>query len=117
MRHGNHCCTVNRIEAFLPRQRGNVSLSNLQVVNAILYVAEQAANGADCRSVFVVGHDLTRMNRWAKAGALDRLFEEVQPALIRVKIEAMSLDSTTTSRGSSGKAVSSDRGISSVTGC
>jgi hypothetical protein len=28
------------IEHCLPRQRGNVSLSNLQVVNAILYVAE-----------------------------------------------------------------------------
>jgi hypothetical protein len=29
-----------KIEHCLPRQRGNVSLSNLQVVNAILYVAE-----------------------------------------------------------------------------
>ena len=28
------------IEHCLPKQRGNVSLSNLQVVNAILYVAE-----------------------------------------------------------------------------
>ena len=31
----------SRIEKYLPRQRGNVSLSNLQVLNAILYVAEQ----------------------------------------------------------------------------
>ena len=30
-----------RIEPVLPRQRGNVSLSNLTVLNAILYVAEQ----------------------------------------------------------------------------
>ena len=30
-----------RIEPGLPRQRGNVSLSNLQVLNALLYVAEQ----------------------------------------------------------------------------
>jgi hypothetical protein len=28
------------IEGCYPRQRGNVSLSNLQVLNAILYVAE-----------------------------------------------------------------------------
>ena len=28
------------IEDCLPRQRGNVSLSNLDVLNAILYVAE-----------------------------------------------------------------------------
>jgi Transposase DDE domain len=32
--------SFRRIEPFLPVQRGNVSLSNLQVINAILYVAE-----------------------------------------------------------------------------
>ena len=31
----------SRIQSSLPRQRGNVSLSNLAVLNAILYVAEQ----------------------------------------------------------------------------
>jgi hypothetical protein len=37
----------------------------------------------------------TRMNRWAKAGVLDRLFAELQrEQLIRIKIEAVSLDST-----------------------
>lgn len=37
----------------------------------------------------------TRMNRWAKAGVLDRLFEKMQEEqLIRIKIEAVSLDST-----------------------
>ena len=30
-----------RIKGTLPVQRGNVSLSNLQVLNAVLYVAEQ----------------------------------------------------------------------------
>jgi transposase len=30
-----------RIKESLPVQRGNVSLTNLQVLNAILYVAEQ----------------------------------------------------------------------------
>jgi hypothetical protein len=35
------------------------------------------------------------MNRWAKAGVLDRLFAELQrEQLIRIKIEAVSLDST-----------------------
>ena len=29
-----------RIEACFPHQRGNVSISNLEVLNAILYVAE-----------------------------------------------------------------------------
>lgn len=30
----------DRIAPLLPRQRGNVSMSNLQVLNAILHVAE-----------------------------------------------------------------------------
>jgi hypothetical protein len=35
------------------------------------------------------------MNRWAKAGVLDRLFEELQhQQLVRIRIEAVSLDST-----------------------
>ena len=39
----------------LPLQRGNVSLSNLNVLNAILYVAEQVASGAACPSALVIG--------------------------------------------------------------
>jgi transposase len=86
----------SRIEPFLPVQRGNVSLSNLQVVNAILYIAE---NGCKWRALFLRVRTCptiyTRMNRWAKAGVLDRLFEELQhQQLVRVKIEAVSLDST-----------------------
>ena len=86
----------SRIEEFLPVQRGNVSLSNLQVVNAILFVAE---NGCKWRSLpkrFGNWHTIyTRMNRWAKAGVLDRLFEVLQhQQLVRIRIEAVSLDST-----------------------
>ncbi len=32
----------DRIASYLPRQRGNVSMSNLQFINAILYVMENA---------------------------------------------------------------------------
>src|SRR5438552_18325324 len=35
------------------------------------------------------------MNRWSKSGVLDRVFEELQQAqVVRIKIEAVSLDST-----------------------
>jgi len=85
----------SRIES-LPLQRGNVSVSNLQVVNAILYVAEHGCKWRGLPKRFGNWHTIyTRMNRWAKAGVLDRLFEELQhQQLIRVKIEAVSLDST-----------------------
>ena len=34
------------------------------------------------------------MNRWSKSGVLDRLFERLQQArIVRIKIEAVSLDS------------------------
>jgi len=37
----------------------------------------------------------TRMNRWAKKGVLDRVFEKLQTEqIVRIKIEAFSLDST-----------------------
>ncbi len=85
-----------RIEAILPVQRGNVSLSNLQVINAILYVAEHGCKWRGLPKRFGNWHTVyTRMNRWAKAGVLDRLFEEMQRhQLVRIKIEAVSLDST-----------------------
>src|SRR5437016_7774117 len=84
------------IEDCLPTQRGNVSLSNLRVLNAILFVAEQGCKWRGLPRRFGNWHTIyTRMNRWAKAGVLDRLFAELQrEQLIRIKIEAVSLDST-----------------------
>ena len=36
-----------------------------------------------------------RMNRWAKSGVLDRVFEKLQvEQIVRIKIEAFALDST-----------------------
>jgi transposase len=79
-----------------PRQRGNVSLSNLEVLNAILYVAEHGCKWRGLPKRFGNWHTIyTRMNRWSKTGVLDRIFEELQHAqIVRVKIEAVSLDST-----------------------
>ncbi len=86
----------SRIEKYLPRQRGNVSHQNLTVINAILYVAENGCKWRALPKRFGTWHTVyTRMNRWAKAGVLDRLFEKMQEEqLIRIKIEAVSLDST-----------------------
>ena len=85
-----------QIESLFPRQRGNVSLSNLQVLNAILYVAEHGCKWRGLPDRFGNWHTIyTRMNRWAKSGVLDRVFSELQHQdIIRVKVEAVSLDST-----------------------
>src|ERR1700675_4114703 len=85
-----------RIKEGLPVQRGNVSLTNLQVLNAILYVAEQGCKWRGLPKRFGPWHTIyTRMNRWAKSGVLDRVFEKLQmEQIVRIKIEAFSLDST-----------------------
>src|SRR5690606_15547183 len=84
------------IEDCLPRQRGNVSLSNLDVLNAILYVAEHGCKWRGLPKRFGRWHTIyTRMNRWAKAGVLDRVFTALQEEeLIRIKVETLALDST-----------------------
>ena len=84
------------IEDCLPRQRGNVRVSNLQVLNAILYVAEQGCKWRAVPKRFGRWHTIyTRMSRWSRAGVLDRVFERLQHAqIVRIKIEAVSLDST-----------------------
>src|SRR5579871_2075164 len=86
----------SRIEQYLPRQHGNVTHENLNVINAILYVAENGCKWRALPKRFGNWHTIyTRMNRWAKAGVLDRLFAQLQrEQLIRIKIEAVSLDST-----------------------
>jgi transposase len=85
-----------RIKDALPVQRGNVRLSNLQVLNAVLYVAEQGCKWRGLPKRFGRWHTIyTRMNRWSKNGVLDRVFEKLQSEqIVRIKIEAFALDST-----------------------
>ena len=77
-------------------QRGNVRLSNLQVLNAILYVAEHGCKWRGLPARFGNWHTVyMRMNRWSKSGVLDRVFEQLQrEQIVRLKLEAVSMDST-----------------------
>ena len=86
-----------RIAPSLPRQRGNVRISNLQVLNALLYVAEHGCKWRGLPKQFCNWHTIyTRMNRWSKAGVLDSVFERLQrEQIVRIQIEAVKLDSTT----------------------
>jgi len=85
-----------RIKDSLPVQRGNVRLANLRVLNALLYVAEHGCKWRGLPKHFGNWHSIyVRMNRWAKNGVLDRVFEKLQlEQIVRIKIEAFSLDST-----------------------
>jgi len=85
-----------KIEPLLPTQRGNVTLSNFSVLNAILYVAEHGCKWRGLPEHFGNWHTIyTRANRWAKAGVLDRIFQALQENhVIRLQIDHVSLDST-----------------------
>ena len=84
------------IEHCLPKQRGNVSMENLNLLNAILFVAEHGCKWRGLPARFGNWHTIyTRMNRWAKSGVLDRVFTELQRAqILRIKVDVISLDST-----------------------
>ena len=89
-----------RIAHCLPVQRGNVVLSNLQVLNAILHVAEHGCKWRGLPSRSGNWHTVyVRMNPLRQAqgknGVLERVFEFLQrERILRVRIEAVSLDST-----------------------
>src|ERR1700746_2814177 len=85
-----------KIKDSLPVQRGNVRLTNLNVLNALLYVDEHGCKWRGLPKHFGNWHSIyVRMNRWAKNGVLDRVFEKLQlEQIVRIKIEAFSIDST-----------------------
>ena len=85
-----------KIRDSLPLQRGNVRLTNLQVLNAILYVTGQGCKWRGLPKRFGNWHTIyVRMNRWAKNGVLDQVFEQLQlEQIVRIRIEAFALDST-----------------------
>ena len=85
-----------RIADCFPVQRGNVKLSNLEVLNAILYVTEHGCKWRGLPERFGKWHTIyMRMNRWVKNGVLDRVFERLQQEqIIRVNVEVVGMDST-----------------------
>lgn len=85
-----------RIAPELPKQRGNVSTSNLTLLNALLYVAEHGCKWRGLPKHFGNWHTIyVRLNRWAKNGVLDHVFACLQrERILRVRIEAVKLDST-----------------------
>ena len=85
-----------KIEKYLPKQRGNVSMHNLQLINAILYIAENGCKWRALPKEYGNWHTIyVRMNRWSKNGVLQRVFEALQlENIINIKMESVCIDST-----------------------
>ena len=86
----------DRIAHCFPKPRGTLTYDSLAVLNAILYIAENGAKWRKLPEKYGNWHTIyTRMRAWAKSGVLARVFEALQQEqIIRLKIEAGSLDST-----------------------
>ena len=69
----------------------------MQLLNALLHVAEQGCKWRGLPKHFGNWHTVyTRMNRWSKAGVLDRVFARLQAEqILAIRIEGVGLDSTT----------------------
>jgi transposase len=80
----------------MPVQRGNVRIGNLEVINAVLFVAENGCKWRALPARFGNWHTIyTRLRRWAAAGVLDRVFQALpEHRLIRIRVECVGLDST-----------------------
>ncbi len=83
------------IEHLLPLQWGNVKIPNVQIINAVLYVAEHGCKWRGLPECYGNWHSIyTRVHRWAKNGVLDHVFGVLQDAdVINIQVDAVSLDS------------------------
>ena len=85
-----------RIAPLLPKPRGKLTIPERQVLNALLYLAEQDCKWRALPERFGPWHTIyMRLNRWAKAGVLARVLAELQQELLtELNWDALSLDST-----------------------
>jgi len=85
-----------KIAEHFPLQRGDVKHENLKTLNAILYVAENGGKWRSLPKEFGNWNSIyKKVNRWAKAGVLERIFIALQKEqIIQIKLKHVSLDST-----------------------
>ena len=85
------------IEHLFPRQRGNVKIDNLTVVNAYLYMMKEGCSWRALPPSYGSWHTIyMRWNRWSKNGVWARVYKGLQDAGIApVKTSVGGLDSTT----------------------
>ena len=71
-------------------------MTNLQLINAILYVTENGCKWRALPESYGNWHTIyVRMNRWSKNGVLGRAFAALQTeGIIQINVEVVCLDST-----------------------
>ena len=105
-----------QIASLFPVQRGNVRVPNLQVLNAVLYVAEHGCKWRGLPSRFGRWHTIfSRMNRWSKGGVPERVFEGIQKKQpVQIKPEVMSVDGTIVKVHPDGTGARKENGLQAI---
>jgi transposase len=85
-----------QIKDVLPVQRVNVTIENIDFLNAILYIAENGCKWRKIPREFGAWFTMERrMRRWADHGVWTRVLEALQTKLnMSLDVTALSLDST-----------------------
>ena len=85
-----------QIKECFPKHRKPAKISNLDVLNAVLYVVENGCKWRSLPKEYGDWHVIyVRMNRWAKNGVLQAAFLRLQQlGIIHIKANVVSLDST-----------------------
>jgi transposase len=67
-----------KIKHILPVQRGNVTIDNVTLINALLYICENGCKWRKLPKEYGNWHVIyKRLNRWVKDGVIMRLFKEL----------------------------------------
>ena len=85
-----------QIKECFPKQRKPAKISNLNVLNAVLYVVENGCKWRSLPKEYGDWHVIyVRINRWAKKSVLERVFLRLQQmGIIQIQVDVISLDST-----------------------
>ncbi len=85
-----------KIKSCFPKQRKPAKISNLDVLNALLYLVENGCKWRGLPKEYGDWHVIyVRINRWAKKGVLQAVFLQLQQMdIIQIEGNVISLDST-----------------------
>jgi len=85
----------DKIKHILPKQRGNVSIQNINFINALLYICENGCKWRRLPKEYGKWHPIyKRFRRWVEAGIIDKLFLELHvQTVLNVNTEALFMDS------------------------
>jgi transposase len=87
-----------KMKHILPVQRGHVTVENITLINALLYICENGCKWRRLPQEYGNWHVIyKRFNRWVKAGVIENLFRELhvqgvaESALLKRLIDSMTV--------------------------